>query len=116
VRGKIYASGPVTERARALLEAHGEAIGALLLALKDRRTTRQALAQALAPGFSWPGTLDRVPAWPGPEAFVLGVELRRCTACMRYEARRCTRFDADTARANPRGSRCLAFVSRKEAA
>jgi hypothetical protein len=131
IRGALHVRGSPSAHAKALLEAHGEDVIELLQELGAGSITRQGLARELAPGFSWPGTLDRVPEYPGPQAFVLGVEMRHCRDCVRFSADTCGRYSyvpghgdgadfvppqassAFTGRLNRRGVRCIAFVPKE---
>jgi len=118
---RVYYRRKLTDKARSILEEHGDTIAATVRAIAAGKTTYLELSQRLAPGFQWPGTLDHVPVFPGRLPFALGVEWRHCATCMRLEPQvresgwtvmMCTRYDAPTARLNPKGCRCIAYVPR----
>ena len=111
VGGHLFTQGARTERAQALLDAHGAALAPLAAALAAGRITRATLVKALGTEFAWPGTLEAVPHYPGRLAFALGVELRRCADCARLAERGiCERYEVPTGRLNRQRVRCIAFV------
>ena len=114
---RVFFRRKLTDKARSILEEHGDEIAATVRAIAAGKTTYLQLAQRLAPGFQWPGTLDHVPVYPGRLAFAVGVEWRNCRDCARLVGMRifdatCGRYEAPTARYNPRGVRCIAFVPK----
>jgi hypothetical protein len=131
IRGEIFTRGELTPRASELLERHGKAFANVLKAIDAGRMTRQGLVRDLGVPFQWPGTLEHVPKWPGRFAFVLGAEIRHCRDCVRLVHGRCSHYivrpktadeeidwhkrpdiGSPTAKLNPHGVRCLAFVPK----